>query len=250
MTAPMRRPFNGRAFWSLLAAVTLLGLPWTGIEVHLHQADPLTVDRHAWMAAHWVLATLFTVAATAHVVLNFRALSRYARALPARLVPASREALLAIVLTSTLLFLGVAHAHAAGEGVRGAATQASAEDGGRGWSDLRVRETIPASRLFPGVAGFHPSPIRATADDPSAIWVDARGKVLWERSLRSGTTGKVLWEWTSPIGRQARFPEKLQLLPSGAVLMEGHVGTSATRWIGELDATTGELRRDEVGGPR
>ncbi|HYD40228.1 MAG TPA: hypothetical protein VEB43_05320 [Anaeromyxobacter sp.] len=122
MTEPMRRPFNNRAFWSLLAALTLLGLPWTGIEVHLHQADPLTADLHAWMAAHWVLATLFTVAGTAHIVLNFRALARYARALPARLVPASREALAAIVLTGALLFLGVGHAYVSGAGGRGAAT--------------------------------------------------------------------------------------------------------------------------------
>jgi hypothetical protein len=260
----------------------------------------------------------------------------------------------------------------------------------RRWSDLSLRETIPVSRLFPGVAGFHPSPIRATADgsllvsprygpdgypdssnpglvtfaleegatarvaraDPTALlrrhversrvtlysyqldrvgngegyfapmvaneageafligttsdlpedaayqdgkshpyamWVDANGKLLWGRSLRSGTTfhdyegasavatpdgafialfhcyvksgaygasrlvkldrtGKVLWEWTSPLGRNARFPEKLQLLPSGTVRMEGHVGTSATRWTGELDAKTGELLRDEAHG--
>ncbi len=119
MADTKRKPFNGRAFWSLLAAVTLAGLPWTGIEVHLHHADPLSVDRHAWMAAHWVLATLFTVAGTAHVVLNFRALSRYARALPGRLVPASREALVAIVLTGALLSLWVGHAYVAGAGAGG-----------------------------------------------------------------------------------------------------------------------------------
>lgn len=263
----------------------------------------------------------------------------------------------------------------------------------RRWSDLGLRETIPVSSLFPGVAGFHPSAIRATADGtllvsprfaprgypdtsdpglvtfaieegrpagrvvrvdpaallrrhversrltlyayqldrvgndegyfapmvaneageafavgttsdlredapyqdgkshPYAIWVDAAGNVVWERSLRSGTTfidyqggsavatpdggfiafflcyrgtgafsasrlvkldrtGKVLWEWTSPLGREARFPETLRLLPSGRVRMEGHVGTSATRWTGELDASTGKLLRDEVGPPR
>lgn len=130
MTDTKGKPFNGRAFWSLLAAVTLAGLPWTGIEVHLHQADPLTGDRHAWMAAHWVLAMLFTVAGTAHVILNFRVLSRYARALPSRLVPASREALAAIVLTGALLLLGVGHAYLAGAGGRGSARQSSAEDGG------------------------------------------------------------------------------------------------------------------------
>jgi hypothetical protein len=130
MIEPTKKPFNIRAFWSLLAAGTLVGLPWTGIEVHLHQADPLTVDRHAWMAAHWVLATLFAVAVAAHAVLNFRALARYARALPARLLPASREALLAIALMGALLFLGVGHAFVAGPSGRGAGSHAADVAGG------------------------------------------------------------------------------------------------------------------------
>lgn len=65
-SGPKPKPFNARAFWSLLAALTLLGLPWSGIELHLHQADPASVERHAWMAAHWTLATLFTIAVIAH----------------------------------------------------------------------------------------------------------------------------------------------------------------------------------------
>jgi hypothetical protein len=134
------------------------------------------------------------------------------------------------------------------------------------------------------------APFQPGKSHPHAIWVDAGGKVVWERSLRSGKTfldyeggsavatadgafvvfvlcyvkpsagaaarlvkldrqGKVLWEWTSPLGRDARFPEKLQLLESGTVLMTGHLGTSRTPWVGELDARTGKLLRDEVGNP-
>jgi hypothetical protein len=255
----------------------------------------------------------------------------------------------------------------------------------RRWSDLALQETIPVSTLFPGVAGIHPSSVRATADGrllvaprykpdgypdssglvtfaveegasaagpdptarvrehvertgvklyryhlgrvgntegyfapivanaqgesfvigtrsdlpedapfqdgkshPYAMWVDGKGKVVWERSLRSGTTfldyeggsavgtpdgnfiafilgfvtpssgaaarlakldrkGRVVWEWTSPLGKDARFPDELRLLPSGTVLMTGHLGTSRTPWVGELDAKTGKLLRDEVG---
>jgi hypothetical protein len=264
----------------------------------------------------------------------------------------------------------------------------------RRWSDLGLVETIPVSTLFPGLAGFHPEGVRATAEGrwlvapryapdgypdradaglvtfaieegttptpgvarrdpaarvrahmersgmklysyqlnqvgntdgyfapivandqgeafaigtrselpedapyqdgkshPYAIWVDAKGKVVWERSLRSGTTfldyqggsavatpdgdfiafvlcyvgagsgatsrlvkldrrGRVIWEWTSPIGKEARFPDELRLLPSGTVLMKGHLGTSRTPWVGELDARTGRLLRDDVGGRR
>jgi hypothetical protein len=258
----------------------------------------------------------------------------------------------------------------------------------RRWKDLSLQETIPISRLFPGVAGIHPSQIRATNDGrylvappykedgypdssnaglvtfaieeeksagpdptalvlrhvernrvslytyqmghvgntegyfapivangkgeafvigrtrdlpedapyeagkahPYAIWVDAKGKVVWEKSLRSGKgfvdyeggsavatpdgafiafmlcyvnegtspasrlvkldrKGKVVWEWMSHSGKEARFPEQLQLLPSGRVLMKGHVGSSQTPWEGELDARTGKLVRDEVGSP-
>ncbi len=118
-SGPKGKPFNARAFWSLLAALTLVGLPWTGIELHLHQADPLTFERHAWMAAHWTLAALFTAAVVAHAVLNFRALSRYARGLAVRIVPVSREAFTALVLTGALLLVGVGHTVLAGEGGRG-----------------------------------------------------------------------------------------------------------------------------------
>jgi hypothetical protein len=34
----------------------------------------------------------------------------------------------------------------------------------RSWKDLSLQETIPISRLFPGVAGTHPSGIQATND--------------------------------------------------------------------------------------
>lgn len=251
----------------------------------------------------------------------------------------------------------------------------------RRWSDLSLRETVPMTRLFPGLPGLHASTIRATADgrflaaprfgrdgfpagedagvvtfavdeaasaegradpvavvrthvertglklypyllhevggpegafapiaagpggeafvlgtagaggQPWAIWVDARGKVLWERSLRRGALfqeyeacgaaftadgdviafllgyvrpgapatsrlvrldgkGQVRWEWTGPVGPEARFAEALRLLPDGTVRMTGHVGTTTTPWTGDLDAATGRLLREETGGGR
>jgi hypothetical protein len=59
-----------------------------------------------------------------------------------------------------------------------------------------------------------------------------------------------VWDWTSPLGKDARFPESARLLPSGIVRMTGHLGSGRTPWVGELDARTGKLLRDEVGGPR
>jgi hypothetical protein len=132
------------------------------------------------------------------------------------------------------------------------------------------------------------APYQEGKSHPYVIWVDAKGKALWQKSLRSGKTfvdysggsavetpdggviafligyigggaggaarlvkldrgGKVRWEWTSPVGAEARFPTTLQLLPSGRVLMKGHVGSGRAPWEGELDAKTGRLMRDEVG---
>jgi hypothetical protein len=132
------------------------------------------------------------------------------------------------------------------------------------------------------------APYRSGTTQPYAIWVDAKGKVVWARSLRSGTTftdyqgagavatpegdfvafvlcsigphggaygrivrldrrGRVVWDWTSPVGKNARFPESVQLTESGIVLMKGHLGTSQTPWVGALDVRTGKLVRDDVG---
>ncbi len=112
----IRKPFNFRAFWSLLLAVTAIGLPWTGIENHLHGFDGISVERHAWMSAHNVLALLFVTAVVAHAVVNGRALLRYARGLAARVLPLSREALVALALAGGLVFVCVGHAQVAGEG--------------------------------------------------------------------------------------------------------------------------------------
>lgn len=134
MTEATKRPFNWRAFWSLLLAVTVVGLPWTGIENHRLGFDGLTQQRHGWMAAHNVLALLFIVAVVAHLVMNGRALLRHARGLATRLAPLSREALVALAVTAALLFLSVGHTQVAGEGAgrdHGAPTRIGGGHGSR-----------------------------------------------------------------------------------------------------------------------
>lgn len=115
MNEATRRPFNWRAFWSLLLAATVVGLPWTGIQNHLLGFDGLTQARHVWMSAHNVLAVLFVVAVVAHLVMNGRTLIRHARGLATRLAPLSREALVALAVTAALLVLSVGHAQLAGD---------------------------------------------------------------------------------------------------------------------------------------
>lgn len=114
MADAVRKPFSYRAFWSLLAGIAVLGLPWSGIENHLHQLDGLTGERHAWMAAHNLLATLLVVAVAAHAVLNWRTLLRHARGLAGRIAPVSRELVVALAITAGLLLLAVGHTRLAG----------------------------------------------------------------------------------------------------------------------------------------
>ncbi len=114
-SVPTRKPFNWRAFWSLLLAVTVVGLAWSGLENHEHGFDGPTLVRHAWMSAHNGLATLFAMAVAAHAVMNWRSLLRYGRGLAARTLPLSREALVALAVTAGLLLLLVGHAQLAGD---------------------------------------------------------------------------------------------------------------------------------------
>lgn len=99
----------------------------------------------------------------------------------------------------------------------------------RRWSDLSLQETVPVSKLFPGLGGIHPSGIRATSD----------GRYL-----------------VAPLYKQDGYPDSSDAglvtfaVEEGTVLMEGHLGTSRTPWVGELDARTGKLLRDEVGSPQ
>ena len=112
MHDPERRPFNARAFVALMAAITGIGLPLTGLANHLCQAHPITPSYHAWMSAHNSLGTLFFVSAIWHAVLNRRALVRYLRGVRSRLSGSSREAIYAVALVAVVLFVALAHVYA------------------------------------------------------------------------------------------------------------------------------------------
>ena len=105
-----KKPFNMRALVALIIALAGLGLPVTGIANHVHQMEPMTVQRHAWMAAHNMLGTLFVVFSIVHIILNRRALLKYASGLATRLPRASREATCAAALIAVVLTIAVGHA--------------------------------------------------------------------------------------------------------------------------------------------
>ncbi len=110
------RAFNIRAFAALMITFSGIGLPITGIAVHIHGFSPMTVARHAWMAAHNILGLLFVVFLIWHIFLNRRALWRHIKGATARIPAASREAALAGAVTAFALLLFVSHAfHAGGQ---------------------------------------------------------------------------------------------------------------------------------------
>jgi ferredoxin len=74
-----KKPFNRRAFLSVLLAASGLLLPYSGFMNHTLQMAPLTVGRHFWMSVHNVSALLFTCAAISHVVIHRHALMHYAK---------------------------------------------------------------------------------------------------------------------------------------------------------------------------
>lgn len=103
------KPFNQRVFVTLLTAFSGLGLPLTGLMTHIYGMEPLTLRRHAWMAAHNSLAIIFTIAAIWHVVLNRKALFRYIRVAASGIPRFSREMIYAAAIVTIMLLIAVGH---------------------------------------------------------------------------------------------------------------------------------------------
>ena len=103
------KPFNQRAFVSLVAAVSGLGLPLTGLFTHLTGTEFLTPRRHFWMAGHTSLGIVFTAFVVWHVVLNRRALLAHVRGVTGRWHAVSREILWATALVAATLLGAVGH---------------------------------------------------------------------------------------------------------------------------------------------
>lgn len=102
------RPFDRRAFVGVMAALTGISLPISGLFNHVHQFEPLTTARHAWMAAHNVMAVLFLAFAGWHVVLNRRAMWKHLQD-KVKGTP-RREAVAAGAIVGIVLVAAIAHA--------------------------------------------------------------------------------------------------------------------------------------------
>ena len=109
-TSQPARPFNKRAFAASMAALTGATLPLSGWFCHHYQFAPMTVARHAWMAAHVATAILFVVFAGWHVVMNRKAIVVYLVGAAANTPGFSREARLAAAIFALVLFVAAGHA--------------------------------------------------------------------------------------------------------------------------------------------
>jgi len=107
MKQKTKASFDTRAFVALTAIITGLGLPVSGYVNHLYQMDPMTIQRHAWMAVHNVLGVIFTIFTIWHILLNRRALFNHVKGIATRMPLIHREAISATgVVLIGLLYAG------------------------------------------------------------------------------------------------------------------------------------------------
>jgi hypothetical protein len=98
-----RKPFNMRGFISIAMFTAGMILPVSGIMNH-QLAFEVSVARHFWMSVHNMAATLFTVAAVAHIVLNWRPLVRHGKKIAGAMITKEAGAAVGVVLGVVSLF--------------------------------------------------------------------------------------------------------------------------------------------------
>ncbi len=106
--AVSKKPLNKRAFVSLTLFISGAFLPVSGLINHQLAFGPMTPERHFWMSVHNVAAILFTLAAIAHIVMNWRVLGHYARKVQGVVV--SKEAAMAALTVFGTVALIASHA--------------------------------------------------------------------------------------------------------------------------------------------
>jgi len=107
-TMQEKRSFNRRAFTSIAMLISGLILPISGIMNHELGKAGFSQELHLWMSVHNSAATLFVLFATAHLILNWKALIRHAKAVKDRVV--SKEALAAVILVAGVVGIFSSHA--------------------------------------------------------------------------------------------------------------------------------------------
>ena len=109
METKSEKRLNKRALVALVALISGIGLPFTGLGNHVLHSSSLHGLRHFWIVTHEVLGIIFTVSAIWHIILNRKALANHLRGSAGRVACVSREAFWAAALVVIMLFVAVAH---------------------------------------------------------------------------------------------------------------------------------------------
>ena len=103
-TTAQGKPFNTRGFISLMMFIAGLILPVSGIINHQLGFEPMSVARHFWMSVHNMAAALFSLAAVAHIALNWRPLMKHVKRIAGGMISKEAGAAAAVVVGVVSLF--------------------------------------------------------------------------------------------------------------------------------------------------
>ena len=107
----MNTGFNKRGFVSMLAALSFLTLPVTGLLMHKAREGADVFGNHLWMGAHNIFAVLFLVTAVFHIQYNWAVLLVYMKKGEQKLTWLSRETGAALGVFVVVILLTVSHAY-------------------------------------------------------------------------------------------------------------------------------------------
>jgi hypothetical protein len=107
---PRRSGINARSLASLALFCAGVWLIPSGIALHFASHEGQTGWSHLFMTMHNTGSVLFVAAAAAHLILNWKVMTRYLSARAGEYLQFKRELLIAVVGVSGLVLLAASHA--------------------------------------------------------------------------------------------------------------------------------------------
>lgn len=104
------QPVNRRALTSMFMFFSFLCLPLSGVPLHYTRGTDFSTLEHWLMSVHNMAATIFLAATVIHLVLNWRALSKYMVEKTLEFFSLKREMITAFLLV--VIIVGVFSSHA------------------------------------------------------------------------------------------------------------------------------------------
>jgi hypothetical protein len=103
------KKLNKRALVALTALISGIGLPFTGLAVHLLRSNSPHGAGHAWMSTHEALGIIFSVSTIWHIILNRKGLVSHIRHCAGHVAHVSKEFLWATALVGMMLLMALSH---------------------------------------------------------------------------------------------------------------------------------------------